>query len=197
MSAVEFARRCCRPAEFVLEFLSGLSPRDRDTASLIVKEFGGAAERLNCVRHRRKDSAPRYVVIGTSQELMALWGIEWVAPPPTRYPIEPNFFTPISRFKLPEFWRLWMFSLECYMTVRYPFCADFIMGGSARPESIRLGLPDEEGKPDASTGIRPSGNLQPRVGGIPPNLFPTETTSEGWRQLANLATIFGRRAMPG
>ena len=44
MSAAEFARRCGRSAEFVQELLSGKAPLDRDTASLIVKEFGGAAE---------------------------------------------------------------------------------------------------------------------------------------------------------
>ena len=44
MSAAEFARRSGRPAEFVQELLSGKAPLDSETASLIVKEFGGAAE---------------------------------------------------------------------------------------------------------------------------------------------------------
>ena len=44
MSAAEFALRCGRPVEFVQELLSGKAPLNRETASLIVKEFGGAAE---------------------------------------------------------------------------------------------------------------------------------------------------------
>ena len=44
MSAADFARSCGRPVEFVQELLSGMVPLDSETASLIVKEFGGAAE---------------------------------------------------------------------------------------------------------------------------------------------------------
>ena len=44
MSAAEFARRCGRPVEYIQKLISGAVPLDRETASLIVAEFGGAAE---------------------------------------------------------------------------------------------------------------------------------------------------------
>ena len=44
MSASEFARRCGRPVKFIEELVSGSAPLDRETARLIVKEFGGEAE---------------------------------------------------------------------------------------------------------------------------------------------------------
>ena len=44
ISAAEFAKRCGRPVESILELIAGKAPLDRETASLIVKELGGAAE---------------------------------------------------------------------------------------------------------------------------------------------------------
>ena len=44
MSVAEFAKRCGRPVESIQELVTGKAPLDRETASLIAKELGGAAE---------------------------------------------------------------------------------------------------------------------------------------------------------
>ena len=44
MSVAEFAKRCGRPVDSIQELVSGKAPLDRETASLIAKELGGAAE---------------------------------------------------------------------------------------------------------------------------------------------------------
>ena len=44
MSAAEFARHSARSVEFVQKLISGAMPLDRETASLIAKEFGGEAD---------------------------------------------------------------------------------------------------------------------------------------------------------
>ena len=56
MSDAEFAKRCGRSADFIKDLISGIAPLDRETASLIVKEFGGEAEawmRMEC-EYRQK-----------------------------------------------------------------------------------------------------------------------------------------------
>ena len=56
MSDAEFAKRCGRSPDFIRDLISGTAPLDRETATLIVKEFGGEAKawmRMEC-EYRQK-----------------------------------------------------------------------------------------------------------------------------------------------
>ena len=72
MSASEFAKRCDRPVEFVQELISGKAPLDRETASLIVKEFGGVEETWLGIEREYRQKLARDAEKRTRWE--AIWG---------------------------------------------------------------------------------------------------------------------------
>ena len=72
MSAAEFALRCGRSVDFIQELLSGVAPLDRETASLIVKEFGGATETWMNIESGYREKLARDSEKRSRKE--AIWG---------------------------------------------------------------------------------------------------------------------------
>ena len=72
MSATEFARRCGRSGEFVQELISGEAPLDCETASLIVKEFGGEADAWLRMEYEYRQKLARDAEKRARRE--AIWG---------------------------------------------------------------------------------------------------------------------------
>lgn len=72
MSASDFARRCGRSVEFIQELISGVAPLDRETALLIVKEFGGEAEAWLRMEYEYRQKLARDAEKRTRRE--AMWG---------------------------------------------------------------------------------------------------------------------------
>ena len=72
MSVAEFAKRCGRSVEFIPELISGKAPLDRETASLIVKEFGGVAETWLGIEREYREKLARDAEKRVRRE--AIWG---------------------------------------------------------------------------------------------------------------------------
>lgn len=86
MSAAEFAKRCGRPVDSIQELVSGKAPLGPETASLIAKELGGAAEtRMEIEREYRRKLARDAEKISWRK---AIWG---------RIPFLPRILSRASR----------------------------------------------------------------------------------------------------